>query len=334
MQNGFTLIELLIVSLIATVLLGILFFVFSQTNQLMPTLDSYDDVYTKASILNMQLERDYSGTFAPNEYYERQKKQEPEKKKEEEAQKKTTEEKTKKEEQQKKAGEEKKEAKPPLEKLFYGTSKDGSFDYLTFITNNPLIAYWGEKTGSARPRVVRIVYRLQEEKETEKGRRSYQLIRQESTNLEYKDFEKKGPEIKEYVIAQGIKDLSVEYTALIEPAKKEEGSAKKREARPFKDWTQKPSEKEDAEKIPLVPQIMEWKITFWDYKKKRTFPFIFKLYNRVEIPEKQKSQEAPSKLLKMIKEQVGKILPPSPTTPAQQSMQRPSYAPPRGLARV
>jgi len=72
---GFTLIELLISSAIAAMLTGLLFFAFSQTSKLIPKLDSYDDVYSKATLLNTQLERDLSGAFVPNEYYVRKKKE-------------------------------------------------------------------------------------------------------------------------------------------------------------------------------------------------------------------------------------------------------------------
>ena len=59
---------------------------------------------------------------------------------------------------------EKKERKE-LKKVFYGINRGTMLDVLTFITNNPMSAYWGKQTGKAKPKVARVVYRLVEDRE-------------------------------------------------------------------------------------------------------------------------------------------------------------------------
>lgn len=323
---GFTLIELLISSAIAAVLTGLLFFAFNQSSKLLPVLDSYDDVYTKATLLNTQLERDLSGAFAPIEFYVRQKKE-----KEAAAQKQEAEKKEQDEQQKKKAAQQavetekpKKEVKP-LEKLFHGVSKDGMLDYLTFITNNPLAMYWSAKSGSARPRVVRVVYRLEEDKNAAvKSKKSYKLIRQESQNLEFSAFAPGKEGIREYVIADGIKEMKVSYRAFIEQKQEEKKEApRKKEVRTFAEWVRKTEEeKESKEIVPLIPQITDVAIVFWDYQKKRIFPFEFVVYNRAEIPLTMQEQKTGSKLVKMISESASQLFAPKPQPPQPQVQNR------------
>lgn len=325
-RSGFTLIEVLISSAIASLICGILFFAFNQSSKLLPVIDSYTDVYTKAAILNMQLERDLSGVFAPNEYYARQKKKESPQQKEE-AEKKTQENEKKETAPKDAQSSEKKEPKP-LEKLFYGITKDDTFDYLTFITDNPLAVYWSEKSGSARPRVVRVVYRLQEEKQNKKGKKSYQLLRQESESLEFNAMQNESEQApREYIIADGIKELNVKYTALVSPQPDEKNPEqnKKKEIKKFKQWVQTPEKEKDAkEKLPIVPQLTEMNIVFWDYQKKRTFPFSFKIYNRADIQEERKEVDATGRLMQKIRELVT-----VPEAPKNGSNKQVSYVPPK-----
>jgi hypothetical protein len=314
-------------------LTGLLFFAFSQTSKLLPKLDSYDDVYSKATLLNAQLERDLSGAFVPNEYYVRKKKEKDAaaEKKEKEA----DEQSKKKAAQQNSDQEEKKEQKP-LEKLFYGVGKDGTLDYLTFITDNPLAIYWSSKTGAPRPRAVRVVYRLKEEKgkNVAKGKKSYQLVRQESQNLEMSAFDEGKKEVREYVIADGIKDMKVSYRAFVEQkpedAKAEQKKeSQKKELRTFTEWVRKTEEDtESKEIVPLIPQLTYVKISFWDYQKKRAFPFDFIVYNRAEFPLTRKEQAGGgSRLVKMISDNAKWMIPPpQPAAPGLPISLRPPIA--------
>ena len=91
-------------------------------------------------------------------------------------------------------------------------------DQLSFITTSSLQVYWGPKSGSAKPYMVRVLYKLKEEPAKRDGKKSYSLIRKETPKLEFEDIEK----AQEYVLATNIKSLTMDYTAvLIEPEKKQ-----------------------------------------------------------------------------------------------------------------
>ena len=90
-------------------------------------------------------------------------------------------------------------------------NKEGNIDQLSFITTNSLQVYWSDKAGSAKPRIVRVLYMLKEEP-TKDAKKSYSLIRQESNNLEFDPIAKGGKDISEYVLAEGIKSATIEYT--------------------------------------------------------------------------------------------------------------------------
>lgn len=325
-KSGFTLIELLIATAIAAMLAVLLFASLYQINRYIPVIDTTTDVYEKAALLNAQLERDLSGVTVPNEYYVRQGGQQegqPEQKKKDEAGKKET-------EDQKKKKENEQEVKPkkPLEKIFYSVNKEGVLDQLTFITTNPLQVYWSTKTGSAKPRITRVVYTLRPDS-AKQAAKSYSLIRQESDNLEYNESQIK--EGKGFVIAEGIRSLTPEYTAIIEQKEnepqaqeKEKKAAaeqkKKREIKKMSEWLAK-SQKEAAqaeqkEKLPLVPHFAGFTIAFWDTQKKRSISFPFKIKILSEAEEKR-TESAP--IVQKLKQLIGHAFPNTPpnTTMAQ-----------------
>ena len=94
----------------------------------------------------------------------------------------------------------------------------------------------------------------------------------------------------EQVLADGIKSLMVEYTAVISEQEKKEvqketaektEKKKKKETKKVADWLGKKPEESiagapeaaeaDKGKLPLVPQIVEFNIAFWDQQKKRKY---------------------------------------------------------------
>ncbi len=336
-KDGFTLIELLIATFIASILGALLFSALYQINRFVPVVDNTTAIYEKATLINAQLERDLSGTTAPNEFYYRQ--PEPDKKKSAEAKankdeadkKKSEEEKKKKEESE---NEEKSEKKPkkPLERVFYSTNKEGMLNQLSFLTTNPLQIYWTAKTGSAKPRIARVLYELKEEKGTPK---SYSLIRKESGNVEFEPIAK----ATEQVLAEGIKSAAIEYTYYVpeskekpqeakpeEAAKKEAEKTKepkKREVKKTIEWipTQKKEGADASEaKLPLTPQLVEFKISLWDAQKKRSTPFTFKIRIPSDIPEKRESQDVTQKLLGTLRDFFSQnFTPPAPTKVTQRN---------------
>ncbi len=333
-KPGFTLVEILLASAIAAVLSGLLFTVVSQLNRSIPIIDRRADTYEKASIVNAQLERDLSGVSAPNEFYARQKLAQKDKPQEQSSSD------QKKNDEQKKSAEDKKAketvessstdeaAKKPLEKLFYSTNKDGMFEQLSFITTNPLQIYWGGKAGSAKPRVARVLYALQEEKNPRKNaKKSYRLVRQESPTLDWDQF-KSNEGIKEYTLADNIRSMQVEFSAVLLPQEKgkeekpaETGTAKapaKKEIEKKKDWSGKiedDTQKDKPKRLPLAPQLAQFDIVFWDEKQQRSTPFSFTIRIPAELEEKR--SEGPA-LLEKLKTLVGHTSPPS------QQQQKPS----------
>jgi prepilin-type N-terminal cleavage/methylation domain-containing protein len=338
-KSGFTLIELLIATFIASILGVLLFSALYQVNRFVPVVDNTTGTYEKAALINAQLERDLSGVTAPNEFYYRQ--PEPEKKKKDEEKKKAESEKKEKESANTKAtadGEGEKKPKKPFEKVFYSTNKEGLLNQLSFITTNPLQVYWTAKSGSAKPRIARVLYLLKEDKGVPK---SYSLIRRESSNLEFDPIAKDGKEgPQEYVLADGIKSLNAEYTYYVpekkekkeqaETAKSEKKEAtsepKKKEVKKTLEWIPQ-DKKEGKEQLPLAPQLVELKLALWDAQRKRSTPFTFKIHVQSDIPEKREAEDITQKLLGTLREFFTQsFAPPAPTRVSQRNQFNPGGA--------
>lgn len=324
-KPGFTLVEVLLASAIAAIMTGLLFMVVRQLNSSVPVIDRRADIYEKAAIVNAQFERDLSGITAPNEFYARQKlakdkqEQSPTEQKKGEKQKKNEDEKKPKEIEENTQPADQ-TPKKPLEKIFYSMNKDGMFDQLSFITTNPLQIYWG-KSGSAKPRIARVTYNLQEEKNTRKNaKKSYRLVRQESPILDWDQF-KSDQSIKEYTLVDNIKSLAVEYSAVVVPKEQaaKSGQAEqsktpaKKEIEKKKDWTGK-AEEGATKKLPLVPGLAQFDLVLWDQKQQRSVPFTFTVIIPAQLEEKR--SEGPA-LLEKLKTLVGQTS--SSTPPAQKS---------------
>ena len=322
-KPGFSLVELLIATFIASILGALLFTALYQVNRFVPRIDNTSLVYEKAALLNTQLERDISGVTAPNEYYYRL--PEPEKKGKKDSDLKQDSAKKKSEAEKKQAAEQapeekEKKSQKPLERVFYSTNKDGNLNQLSFISTNPLQVYWSAKAGSAKPRVARVLYTLKEEKGSPK---SYVLVRQESPNLEFESITRTGKEAApEFVLADGIKSLTVEYTYIV-PEKKESApespattssekkEPKKKEIKKSIEWVRATPSPQAApasaqpkpeQQIPLVPNMAELKIALWDTQKKRNTPFVFKFAIPSHVPEKRETEDVSQKLLGTLRE--------------------------------
>ncbi len=212
---------------------------------------------------------------------------------------------------------------------------------LSFITTNPLQVYWTAKTGSAKPRIARVLYALKEEKGMPK---SYSLIRRESPNLEFDPIAKGGKEgPQEYVLAEGIKSLTAEYTYYV-PEKKEEKKktaeqtekpaqaetpkkeAKKKEVKKAAEWmpAQGEREKEEQPQLPLAPQLIELKISLWDTQKKRSTPFSFKIRVPSDIPEKREAEDVTQKLLGTLREFFTQSFPQPVSAPSELRLASPT----------
>lgn len=336
--KGFSLVELLVATMIASILGTLLFTAFYQINKFVPAIDNRTTIIEKAALVNAQLEKDFAGIIVPNEFYDRQTKSKEKSttgkkddiaKKDDEAKKKEAADQNEDKDQKK---------KKPLEKIFYSVTKNGMLDTLSFITTSSLQVYWGPKSGSAKPRIVRVLYTLKEDAATKDGKKTYSLIRKESPKLEYEEVDKS----LEYVLADGIRSLKMDYTAvLIEPEKKQPAQAQAQEQvvvkekpqleiKQLEEWKEKPESSEDSKdenkkKMPLTPQVISMDISFWDVTRKRSFPFVFTYKIPGEFALKKTSEDVAGKMLGTLKEMFGHMNPPQnkPTLVAQRQQQSP-----------
>jgi prepilin-type N-terminal cleavage/methylation domain-containing protein len=328
-KPGFSLIELLVASLIASILGTLLFTAFYQINRFVPVIDNRTTIIEKAALLNAQLEKDFAGIIVPNEFYERsslrQEASADKQPKDKQNEKKDA-------KQEAKEIQPKADKKKPLEKIFYSINKAGMLDQLTFLTTSSLQVYWGPKAGSAKPRIVRVLYKLKENPATKDGKKSYSLIRKESPKLEFDEIEKG----LEYVLVDNVKSLTMDYTAvLIEPEKKPATNQGQKpaqkpqiEIKQLSEWKEK-TQKEETEKdqnqkqMPLVPQVISLDLGLWDATKKRGTSFVFTYKVPGEFALKKSTEDFTGKMLGTLKEMFGQIAPPNKPTQVAQRQQSP-----------
>ena len=282
MKQGFTLIEILIALVIASLLGMILFNTFFQSNRSIQIVDSVIDLNMRAVVLGNQLEKDISGAFVP-----RGKKK-----------KKESEEKSEQKEKEKK----KEEKQKPLKKIFYATQKNDMLDMLTFITSNSLSTYCSDQIGSARPKIARIMYKIEEDDDSEPANKSYRLMRKESP---YLDFDKAEKDKKNYAyeLAAGIKDLKLEYIA-VETEKDTEDEKAKPKKSLKKSKTRDKEKEEDTgkdeekkkKKIKRTPDYVRITLSLWGNQKKsdETFTFVIQIFAQ-PVPPKKKKKAQPKK---------------------------------------
>lgn len=239
MKSGLTLIELVISLAFSLIIMMLVFNSFFQIASISRYAENRIENDVRISIMSNQLEKDLAGVFVPVQAI-----MEPM------VQPGNT--------QAPQAG-----GTKLLQKVFYGANKGENLSVLSFITNNPLRMY--QKTGAEKPRIVRVAYRLVEDK-NHKG--SFALIRQEGTALEFDAYDTKAAKpIVGYQLADGIKKMAVTYKI---PAQKNQ-SASKDSAVDFE--TLKEWRPEKKEKPPLIPQFVSITLTLWDmnYQKEHSY---------------------------------------------------------------
>lgn len=275
MKQGFALIEVLIAAAISTMIGAALFTSLYQITRFTTIVDNYADVWTKASIVHRQMEKDLLGTFIPVAAEKA-----PEKKKEDAG---TASDKKDIEKKESEPSAQKKEPVKVVTHVFYGTSKDTMLDMLTFITDNPMQVYWGPKAGKAKPRVARVVYRLIPDKDV---KNSYTLMRQEGYDLYFDAYKEGGSkEMRAYPMIEGIKQMSIYYGVEekdTQESKDTEKKPKKITYKTVKEWKkeddQKKQEGKESKKKELeLPAFVLIKLTLWDQQKKRMIDFEFKI---------------------------------------------------------
>lgn len=197
-RPGFTLIELLVFFAIAALISVSLFQGWFQTNKIFQISTDMIAIDKRILLVQDRLEKDITGAFIPV-YMPSKKTGEKEE--------------LKREESKQPEKEPKKEKKDHvIKKAFFSSRTGKNLKELTCITTNPVATY-----GKAKPHMARVLYRLKKEK----GREGYALVRKESTDISY-DALVKASDVSEYVIADGIKSLTIEFESLPEKAKAEE----------------------------------------------------------------------------------------------------------------
>ncbi len=266
MKKGFALLEVMIASLIAALISTSLLITIAQVTRLQETVNTITSVYGRLAILQNQMERDIMGAFVPTQVDLIQ----------------TT-------------TERKGEPAKPIDKVFYGKLAGGRLDLLTCITSNPLQIYFGIKDRKLKPRIARVLYRL----EPDKGRKnSFVLTRQEGRPLAFNLYKEDAQgSMRAYEMIGGIQSLSVQYIS-VEQKKTSEGKTqliyKKQNS-----WdSQKPQADPKKRKEPVrLPNFIELQVALWDstYKSARSFTLILPIVGmsgEYKQAQEEKKQEA------------------------------------------
>jgi type II secretory pathway pseudopilin PulG len=256
MNKGFVLIELVIATLIASMISILLLTALQQATKSQAVIDNNIDIHTRAIIFFQQFEKDIMGAFVPVQGY-------------------------------KESTHNKLQKKPLLDYIFYSSNQNQKLETLTFITTNPLAVYWGEKTGSAKPRVARIVYRLNPDNEKKE---SFVLFRQEGSDLPFPLYKKENIKgARAYQLINGIKNLSIDYA--IPEDQKDKG--KKLTYKIVNTWNWPSKEKQEKIKEPPLPKFITVILTLWDnnYQNDVSFTFTFSLLSEVKKEEPIKIQQ-------------------------------------------
>lgn len=154
----------------------------------------------------------------------------------------------------------------PLQQIFVSNQQDKQLKSLTFITNNPMAVY-----SSAKPRIARVMYRLQEEKNMPAGIVSYSLMRQESSNLDINEFIGQDKKVREYEVADGIKQIQFSFSRKV----KKEDAIEVETKDNWRSETEENKEKKENQKPTVImPQLVTFTVMVWDNEKRRDRVFV------------------------------------------------------------
>ncbi len=277
MRVGFTLLEVLIATAIASLLMTAMFFSYDQINSVVRYVTDSTDLYESAILVEQQISKDIAGAFIPVQAIE-----DPEPKKDKKAQEKKDDKKAPSQ------GDEKNEAKKRLvlKDPFISKNAGQNLSMFSFITANPMRVYWGKKTGEPKPSIVRVVYTLEVDKESDKKSPRYQLYRQEGKELELAPYTKKESSIQRYLIADNITACKLTFVVADtqdeednkgdkpDEKAKDDSKSKDIEIKEFNDWVIG-KDKKDVRARLKIPDEVSMEITIADELAKRSQEFVF-----------------------------------------------------------
>lgn len=291
--------QLLVATALAGILAASMLALFYQLTKQRTVVDNRMSVIGRAMLCTQQMARDISGTFLPLPFDAQQ---------EQTDQVSTT---TPQNQQQKNSQQQTPAAQSPKpeekkeepQHIFYAKERDGMLDMLSVITTNPLQVYWSEQVGKPKPRVARVVYRVEVD---DKEKQSYKLTRQEAATLELAPFEKKRDgDFRPYTLINGIKSLKAIYYYLPpqEPEKKPApGAQPKEKTQPeaqeskesteklvyeqAREWIVRKNEREqegEKKKLPMTPSYVELHIDLWDERFEKSHEYTYTIPIMAEV---------------------------------------------------
>jgi prepilin-type N-terminal cleavage/methylation domain-containing protein len=336
---GFTLLELVISIAIAAILSLSLTMLLNQSYASQKKLENLTQLHERATLLFTQLERDLMGATIPIENIlaletENQKKDKDKKPGQQKDGQKPA-------EPTPKENTDKKEEIPykPFDRVFYYKRSNNQL-FFSWITDNPLQLYWGAAVGAARPRIARVMYRLEQDPN---DKALFKLMRAEGFDLTYTPYEKHSEQkYKGYALVEGIKSLKITCVAVVvkkdESTDKKEataptakaGTQQKKEQKPPQtevkttdtwEWPlpkeEKKSDEKKTEELPPLPQGIRIELVLWNEATEREVTFEYGIYIP-SLPTLQREKKDEKKETPEQKPQDGKPGAPGaqPTNPA------------------
>lgn len=284
-RSGFTLLELLVTLFIVAMFSALLLNTVRQLNSVAARLTGTVDAHMQATILYTQWQRDFSGAFVPIQAFKKPAPPAVEKK---EAVAPAQPEKPNKQEKPAAPAAPASAGPTELKQLFFAKNDEqGNCSVITCITCNPLEVYVKDAVGKPKPRVARVVYRLQQRKDKKD---LYTLVRQEGTDLEFAAYDvNKTPGVRQYELLDTVKKLTVTYTYEQEQ-KQEKGKEKEKpKTVTLKEW----KDLADGEKRRALPNRMQVQCILWNEQRQRDYEIAFSidLPNDVTPPAPKKPVE-------------------------------------------
>jgi len=300
-RKGFTLIEVLLATAIAAGISASLIVFWNLMTQSQVRVDKFTDLYTRVALMHHQIDRDLSGACIPLDI-----------------------ELTTTVQQQ--------QAQPQKEAVQHVFEGDHTLQLLTCITNNPMESYWSELAGKGQPYLVRVVYKLVPET---KRPNSFILMRQEGNDIALDPYQAQDSKIRGYELARGVKQVSIEYSAMVEQKQKQQtGQKKSLSQEPVFDrvtkqeWKQSAATEQEEKKLPPIPHWVVMHVELWDtsYAHAHPFTFVFEILPSLNaslkpIPKRVESTQSKQKTLTERLKTTGAQSAPMPTIPRRPGAQ-------------